>query len=296
MKPLRLCFLIFQFLAIGTVHPQAIDSVLGYYPMHIGDRWVYSISGEFIPLRNFYTAITGDTLMGNGHRYFVALTYNKQLKTSTIAFQRIDLSTACVFQWNDTLPELLMDSLDAQPADQWMMGSTWRKHSAIVRDTILGYPTVSRSNYGVMGSPVDKISYGLGLVQEDFDDTQSMNWHIVLLFAHINGIDYGMPLSVTSTHLSPEAFSLDQNYPNPFNPSTTIRFNVPAGSRVRLSVFNLLGQRIADLANEEMATGSYERSWNANVASGIYFYRIEAVAANNAKERFVDVKKMVLLK
>lgn len=91
-------------------------------------------------------------------------------------------------------------------------------------------------------------------------------------------------------------FSLAHNYPNPFNPSTAIRFSVPTKSRVRLSVFNLLGQRIAELANEEIGPGSYERSWNANVASGMYFYRLEAVSVTDPNKRFVDVKKMVLVK
>jgi len=91
-------------------------------------------------------------------------------------------------------------------------------------------------------------------------------------------------------------FELRQNYPNPFNPSTTIRYSIRTRSRVRLTIFNLLGQQIAVLANEEMNAGSYERTWNANVASGMYFYRIEVVSVSDPGKRFVDVKKMVLLK
>ena len=91
------------------------------------------------------------------------------------------------------------------------------------------------------------------------------------------------------------AFSLRQNYPNPFNPSTTIHFDIATRSQVRLSIFNLLGQQVAGLANEEMNAGSYERTWNANVVSGLYFYRIEVVSVSDGK-RFVDVKKMVLVR
>ena len=94
----------------------------------------------------------------------------------------------------------------------------------------------------------------------------------------------------------PQSFILYPCFPNPFNPSTTIRFNVPTRSRVRLSIFNLLGQKIAELANEEIGAGYFERTWNANVASGMYFYRIEAVSVAEPNKRFVDVKKMVLLK
>ena len=94
----------------------------------------------------------------------------------------------------------------------------------------------------------------------------------------------------------PIGYALAQNYPNPFNPSTTIRFDVATRSRVRLSIFNVLGQKVAELANEEVSTGTYERVWNARVASGLYIYRIEAVSVSDPSKRFVDEKKMILLK
>lgn len=94
----------------------------------------------------------------------------------------------------------------------------------------------------------------------------------------------------------PEVFTLEQNYPNPFNPSTTIRFCVPTRGHVRLAIYDILGRPVAELANEEMSAGSYERTWNSNVASGLYFYRIEAVSVADPGKRFVDVKKMVLLR
>jgi hypothetical protein len=94
----------------------------------------------------------------------------------------------------------------------------------------------------------------------------------------------------------PNRFDLAQNYPNPFNPLTIIRFAIPTRSRVHLSVFNTLGQRVAQLVNEEMNAGNFEKTWNANVASGLYLYRLEAVSVTDPGKRFVDVKKMILLK
>ena len=94
----------------------------------------------------------------------------------------------------------------------------------------------------------------------------------------------------------PKEYALDQNYPNPFNPSTDIRFAVPARSRVKLEIFNAVGQKIATLVDAERAAGLYDVKWNADVASGLYFYRIEAVAENNAAPSFVKVKKMLFLK
>ena len=72
-------------------------------------------------------------------------------------------------------------------------------------------------------------------------------------------------------------FALEQNYPNPFNPSTVIHYSVPNTGRVSLVVYNLLGQKVAQLVNEAKAAGSYNVTWNATaVSSGLYYYRLEA--------------------
>ena len=94
----------------------------------------------------------------------------------------------------------------------------------------------------------------------------------------------------------PATFALEQNYPNPFNPSTTIRYTLPQNSSVKIAVFNTLGQRIADIVDANQSAGSYSVVWNASVSSGIYFYRLEAIGTNGLNQRFVDVKKMVVLK
>ncbi|MDP2366420.1 MAG: T9SS type A sorting domain-containing protein, partial [Ignavibacteria bacterium] len=89
------------------------------------------------------------------------------------------------------------------------------------------------------------------------------------------------------------AYSLYQNYPNPFNPSTKIRYTIPNGvevSIVQLKVYDVLGNEVATLLNEEKAAGSYEVSFSAsNLASGIYFYRLTA-------GNFIETKKMILIK
>jgi len=85
-------------------------------------------------------------------------------------------------------------------------------------------------------------------------------------------------------------FALHQNFPNPFNPSTKIRFSVPQSSNVIIKVFDILGNEIETLVNEEKPIGIYELTWYAEqLPSGIYFYRLQAGS-------FVETKKMVLLK
>lgn len=95
---------------------------------------------------------------------------------------------------------------------------------------------------------------------------------------------------------TPVVWKLNQNYPNPFNPSTTLRYSVPVASRVHLAIFNMLGQQVAELVNADRAPGIYEVTWNADVPSGIYFYRIEAVGAGGTSHRFVDTKKMIYMR
>jgi len=93
----------------------------------------------------------------------------------------------------------------------------------------------------------------------------------------------------------PETFSLGQNYPNPFNPTTQINFEIPVRSHVTLTVYNLLGQKVTTLVDKEMSAGRYIADWNSAsdggtiVASGIYFYKLEA-------GDFIETKKMMLLK
>ena len=97
-------------------------------------------------------------------------------------------------------------------------------------------------------------------------------------------------------HVLPNTFTLSQNYPNPFNPSTTIRYAVPNESKVSITVFNLLGQEIATLINDIQPAGYHEVTFNAaNLSSGVYLYRINAVSSINSKE-FTSTKKFILLR
>jgi predicted esterase len=89
---------------------------------------------------------------------------------------------------------------------------------------------------------------------------------------------------------APLAFSLEQNYPNPFNPVTTIRFGLATTVDVNITVYDILGRRVAVLVNERMGAGYHQVTFDgAHLASGVYFYRMQAGS-------YVDTKKLLLVR
>ncbi len=104
-----------------------------------------------------------------------------------------------------------------------------------------------------------------------------------------DGSDYA-PLSTENGKLIPAEFSLSRNYPNPFNPSTKIRFAISKSSFVNLAVYDLLGNKVAEIVNENKPAGRYEIDFDGvNLSSGVYFYQMKAGS-------FIQTNKMMLIK
>ena len=94
-----------------------------------------------------------------------------------------------------------------------------------------------------------------------------------------------------SISILPQEFALLQNYPNPFNPTTTINYKLAALSQVDLSIYNLLGQKVATLVSAKQAPGNYEVRWDATgMSSGVYIYRL------STEQGFSETRKLVLLR
>jgi subtilisin family serine protease len=102
-------------------------------------------------------------------------------------------------------------------------------------------------------------------------------------------------VGISEDELLPATFAVSRNYPNPFNPTTTIDYQLPQASVVKLEIYNVLGQKVRTLVNGSMQPGRYQAVWDAHndagtpVGSGIYIYRFEA-------ENYKNVQKMILLK
>lgn len=132
--------------------------------------------------------------------------------------------------------------------------------------------SVKPVKYSFMDQLSEPGEYSYRLKQVDFDGSSTLS----------------KTLTVNYTQVM--TFSLEQNYPNPFNPSTFINYRTSEAGHVKLSVFNTLGQKVADLVNEFKPAGNYKVRFNAvNLASGIYLYKLEV-------NEMSAVKKMILLR
>jgi hypothetical protein len=154
----------------------------------------------------------------------------------------------------------------------------------------------------------DTSSYGPGNVNKlEFTRVDAINYkprHFMPLCFKVYGdtVEGGLPPSgvrwiegTTEEEAKPTSFLLSQNYPNPFNPTTNFKFTLPQACHVKIEIFNILGQKVKTLVDEDMRSGVYLADWDgkdqrgAEASSGIYFYRIRA-------GEFSDIKRMVLLK
>jgi len=123
------------------------------------------------------------------------------------------------------------------------------------------------------------------------DGTATVSVDLARVFDGTGGVN----VLSTMSHLIPSAYALSQNYPNPFNPETQIAYSLPEAGRVRLIVYNLLGQTVRTLVDEPQAAGRHSVRWDGRdeagrrLASGVYLYRLKA-------KEFSAVRRMVMVK
>ena len=96
--------------------------------------------------------------------------------------------------------------------------------------------------------------------------------------------------------LAPDEFVIKQNYPNPFNPATNLKFSIADKSMVTLEIFNILGESVMEVLNDELDIGNYDINVDMQgFASGMYFYRLTAIN-NHGNKLFSNMKKMILMR
>ncbi len=137
--------------------------------------------------------------------------------------------------------------------------------------------TTETQNYSFVDNNVAVGTYYYRLKQIDFD----------------GGFEYSGTIEVDFA--GPTKFNLSQNYPNPFNPTTTLQFTLPADASVVLNVYNLVGEKVAEVINEELAAGLHKIQFKGeNLSSGLYLYKLNVFSKDGSN--YSAVKKMTLLK
>lgn len=287
-----------------------INEALKYYPLHIGNYWEYETFR--FPLSDtpdtswiFSKEVTGDTTI-SGKKFFIVETKRLSGDFLNRRFYRIDSTTGGLYNGNFKEDSLLADIGDTV--------SPCFILSDLKEENILGEDRLTRTlDQSCLTSGTYykwKLSKGLGETYRlTVDEVINLRkYRTYLIYAKIDGKEFGIKTDVSEDENFDKSFSLSQNYPNPFNPSTTIKFtvgtspsapllsNLPAGrhgerdERVRLVVYNMLGQKIRTLVNETLQPGNYEVEFDgSDLTSGIYFYVLESGGKRLSK-------KMLLLK
>ena len=306
-------FFIYLFISINLF--AQIDTS-DYYPLHVGDKWIYN--NTFGP-GSYIVKVIGDTLMPNGYKYFhltfidneyqraennrYVKVYNEYVESSE--YQRVE-NNRDVKIYNEYVENSEYTRFDLfsvkgtifSPSDTISYGYgiydigidnnnlidkrlEWREFRTVLVDTTVVPPDTTW--YLAVDTYAKRVTKGIGVTAYHFGAE-------VLIGALINSVGYGNLSGIEAdTKEIPGNFELSQNYPNPFNPTTKIAFQLPEDSKVAIRIYNVLGQLVYTLLEENMSAGSYEKEFNASsLQSGVYFYRLET-------DNFSDVKKMVLL-
>lgn len=255
-----------------------------YNPLHVGDLWQYSTSYGY---ENWL--IVGDTLVGN-RLYFrkktnFATTWerNDTIKQSSYLLDLDDLD-----EDGNTNEELLLDSLEVPNFAEYI------SYRLITKDNLPDVPFeafVEDSSWAIIFEDTvitRRVQYLCCFTTQIVADKFGVDWSmtegppIILSGAIINGITYGLIVSVNDEHFPviPDKLILSQNYPNPFNPSTTIKFVLNEFNSVTVKVYNILGKDIKLLLEEDLSAGEYNIQWNGKddegntLSGGIYFIRM----------------------
>ena len=219
-----------------------------------------------------------DSTMATGVWYWASYMYNLEPYVSEASSFRVGFQyTDCGGEW---AYGVAIDRMAIKMGDDF----TWLTVSPF------------RGNVSAFAGYNDSMSVQIGAfgVYDDF----SMEDELLVESGNVSfniPITFGVQVSVDDNAVTPMEFALEQNYPNPFNPETNISFAVAENSKVNISIFNLVGQKVVTLVNQNMDPGVYDVKWNgtnergALLPTGMYFYEMRTPG-------YHSVKKLVLVK
>jgi hypothetical protein len=293
------------------------EEVLSYYPLSVGNKWVYNYI--IVPDDPFEEGDSGiyvreilkDTTMANGKHY--SKLYDETLDYwGQIVFERLDTLSGKIFRYYEDSSlvdnEYMIHDLLAEVGDT-IYASRYFFYEEIFTEVL---PNSIFNKWGIIKPKKVYQEYTLGMYSYSLTEDLGLD-SVYFIFDFgfgrtelkgciIDGVVYGdtTTVGVENDEIPiAKTFRLEQNYPNPFNPSTKIKFTIPREARgemqeVTLIIYDILGNEIATLVNEELSAGEYEVEFNTSSinhhpSSGIYFYQLRA-------GEFIQTKKMIYLK
>lgn len=270
------------------------------FPFEVGNRWDFvegwwDGSGNSDADTIVYRVIS-DTLLQNGKTYFKVLPESFSLFKNLIRADSVGVyyyDTVCDTEWlfysydlpvgeSIHVPEQICDTTNSPLVYKAMEDSTYLFGNNVFTMTFT-YEGGIDNFYGI------KITREFGFIY--WNSASIFEYYYkTLLGCELSGVVYGTLTEAKSETDKLNGFSLKQNYPNPFNPNTTIEFEIPNRQLIKLKVFDILGNEVTELLNEERTAGSYKIEFNtSNLSSGVYVYQLQT----NSK---ILSKKMLLLK
>ena len=276
----------------------AVVSAQPRFPLSKGNLWEYWFDRRPIGMPPSYawtSRVIGDTVMANGKTYSV-LDRNISYYGPSPQWLRQEGSVVYEYRGPIANDDVLFD-FSKKTGDTVCVRHAERDSSTVILADDFMLPVFGQtrrtwiyveywngindftSRYVVDSIGVDRSYF------EVWDD-----W-VLLHGAVIDGIQYGTLTSVQYPGVGiPNEMVLNQNFPNPFNPSTTITYELPKTSQVSLMVYDILGREVAVLVNERSEAGVHEvRFDGSNLASGVYFYRLQAGT-------YVQTRKLLLVR
>jgi hypothetical protein len=263
---------------------------LDFFPHHVGDLWQYmtysQISSEFWEKK--ITAIDtswvdSSKIITMNYRNSVDITYKIYFKDSLTVYWKTFGDWGICYRFD-------------VPTNTWWLSDPYflyytlyfQEYEAFVFDDSL-----QAREYWTEGDTIfnlslwtEHLALGIGYFYGEFEVGIT-----VLNGCIVNGIQYGTIISVEKQNdVNPPKEFLLNNYPNPFNPQTKIKFYMPERSFVKLKVYDILGNKIKILVDEELDIGYHEITFDGSgLPSGVYFYTLQT-------PKFAQTKKMVLLR
>lgn len=293
MKPIYILFLLFTSLTVLDAQQKTPTDSIATYPLQVGNVWQYYtydyLNGVYTWVYGWTEKITSDSTLPNGARYYKVATDRKfrteyfiRQKDNSVFYLSKSGRDSLVYDFSKKVGDTIFISIGGYKnydTSYWKIIQMFNSniYGQKVKTWVYFYGE-NRSSYYL----IKELTGNFGITTERSEPGNE--WF--LRGAIINGVKYGTITSVEDDHpdLQPKSFELFPNYPNPFNASTTISFYIQTEQNINISIYDLLGRKVASLLHNRVPSGMHKIYWDgkndqgSEQSSGVYFFRMQSEA------------------